>query len=186
MCIQSYAAVYARVHGPLPRIFLAAKLGLPLKRICPSRFRNFPPTNQPKGSAMFSLVRELCRFLGSFTVRALIVIGAVGSLATLAHAETLTLNDVFAAALRRADTVAIDLELIRQAEETYKQSVGAMLPNIIGTGTMTRQQQVNSGLNSTLTPSYQPTIKFTAVQTALRRLEGFCDAAPNRRIGRRD
>ena len=76
----------------------------------------------------------------------------------------LSLNDVFTAALQRADTVTIDAELIRQAEEQQRQANAVMLPTVIGSGTLTRQQQVSNGLSSNIYPTYQPLVKVTATQ----------------------
>ena len=76
----------------------------------------------------------------------------------------LGLDEVFQAALRRADSVAVSGELVRQAEEQYKQAFGAMLPTINASYVVTRQKPIHNAFGASLAPAYQPLAKITATQ----------------------
>jgi outer membrane protein len=84
----------------------------------------------------------------------------------------LTLDDYFAAALRRSEVIATQVELINQAEERYQQARGSMLPSVNGIGTVTRQD--SSGLNNSSFPPQQTTTRLAATQPLFR---GFRDFA---------
>ena len=89
----------------------------------------------------------------------------------------LGLDEVFAAALRRADSVAISVELVRQAEEQYKQAFGAMLPTVNASYVVTRQKPIRNAFGASLAPAYQPLAKITATQPLF---VGFRDQAVKR------
>ena len=84
---------------------------------------------------------------------------------------------MFQAALRRADSVAISGELIRQAEEQYKQAFGAMLPTVNASYVVTRQKPIRNAFGASLAPAYQPLAKITATQALF---VGFRDQAVKR------
>lgn len=64
-------------------------------------------------------------------------------LATAAAAlEGLTLDEYYAASLKRSEVVATQVELIRQAEERYRQAGATLKPAVSGVGSYTRQESV--------------------------------------------
>src|SRR4051812_48246359 len=65
------------------------------------------------------------------------------------------LNECYDAAVHRSELVAIQQELINQAEEHVKQSVGAILPNISGSASRRWQQTVQSGTGGAFYPPLQ-------------------------------
>jgi outer membrane protein len=85
-----------------------------------------------------------------------------------------SLSDVYQLALKRAETVQIQDELLTQADELVSQSKGAMLPTISGSGVFLKQQTPSSTVGSSIFPSSQSTLKLTAVQPLFR---GFRDFA---------
>ncbi|KPK52400.1 MAG: hypothetical protein AMS22_09195 [Thiotrichales bacterium SG8_50] len=93
-------------------------------------------------------------------------------------AQELTLDDYFAAAVRRSEVIATQSELIRQAEERYKQATAALLPTISGYGSYLWQDPLPSGAPSTPSNlSRQPLAKVTATQPLFR---GFREIAAMR------
>ena len=89
--------------------------------------------------------------------------------------RALTLSEVFAAALQRSEVIATQTELIRQAEEHYRQAGGALLPTVSGVVTHTWQEGLPAGVTST-TPtnlSYQPVSKLNATQPLFRGFREF-------------
>ncbi len=90
-------------------------------------------------------------------------------------AEALTLDDYFAAALKRSEVVATQAELISQAEERAKQANAALYPTVNGVASYTRQDPVPAGESSTANfPNRQTLAKVTATQPLFR---GFRDIA---------
>jgi outer membrane protein len=93
-------------------------------------------------------------------------------------AQELTLDDYFAAAVRRSEVIATQSELIRQAEERYKQATAALLPTISGYGSYLWQDPLPTGAPSTPSNlSRQPLAKVTATQPLFR---GFREIAAMR------
>ncbi|MBI3778274.1 MAG: TolC family protein [Gammaproteobacteria bacterium] len=89
-------------------------------------------------------------------------------------AEALTLDEYFAAALKRSEVVATQSELIRQAEERYKQADAALYPTVNGVASYTRQDPVPAGETSTSTsPNRQSLAKLTATQPLFRGFREF-------------
>jgi outer membrane protein len=103
----------------------------------------------------------------------LLVVALTG---TVAVAEPLTLDDFYRAALKRSEVVAIQSELIVQAEERGRQAVAAMLPNINGVGTFNRY---DPGVTPTTVPATPPletrthTSKLTVSQPVTRGFREF-------------
>ncbi len=89
-------------------------------------------------------------------------------------AEALTLDEYFAAALKRSEVVATQGELIRQAEEHYKQADAALYPTVNGVASYTRQDPVPAGESSTSnSPNRQSLAKLTATQPLFRGFREF-------------
>ena len=103
-------------------------------------------------------------------VMALLVIAA-----NLGHAaEALTLDEYFAAALKRSEVVATQGELIRQAEERYKQANSALRPTVNGVASYTRQDPIPAGeLSTSTSPNRQSLAKLTATQPLFRGFREF-------------
>jgi outer membrane protein len=81
---------------------------------------------------------------------AVVIMASLVAVATPGHAaEALTLDDYFAAALKRSEVVANQAELIRQAEENYKQADAALYPNVSGVAAYMRQDPVPESQSST-------------------------------------
>ena len=99
---------------------------------------------------------------------------AVCLLAALRHAAgagALTLDETFAQALVRSEVVATQSELIRQAEERYRQASGALYPTLSGIATYTWQDR--GALNPTISPTRQPNARLTANQPLFRGFREF-------------
>lgn len=88
-----------------------------------------------------------------------------------AAAAALTLDDYFAVALTRSEVVATQGELIRQAEERYRQAIGAILPTLSGVASYTRQ--AGGATDATTNPTRQPYARITATQPLFRGLREF-------------
>ena len=90
-------------------------------------------------------------------------------------APALTLDDYFAAALKRSEVVATQTELIRQAEERAKQASSALLPTVNGVASYTWQEPLPSGtaITSNTLLDRQPLAKLTATQPLFRGFREF-------------
>jgi outer membrane protein len=89
-----------------------------------------------------------------------------------ASAEPVTLDDYYAAALKRSEVVATQAELITQAEERYRQARAASLLTVDGIATRT---WTDSGARDTTSnPRRQNNSRITATQPLFR---GFRDIA---------
>jgi len=106
---------------------------------------------------------------------------AVLPMCLLAAAQTgnaagaLTLDDYYAAALRRSEVVASQTELIRQAEERYQQATSSLLPTVNGVASYLWQEPLPTAAPSTSTSllSRQPLAKLTATQPLFRGFREF-------------
>ena len=97
-----------------------------------------------------------------------------------AHAQALTLDDVFAASLERSEVVATQSELIRQAEEQYAQARAAVLPKVDGVGSYTR---LDSGARDTgQNPTRSSLARLTATQPLFRGFREFAAIRQSRAI----
>jgi outer membrane protein len=86
-------------------------------------------------------------------------------------AEAVTLEEYFAAALDRSEVVATQAELIRQAEERYKQAGGALLPTVEGIGSYTWRER--AGIDTTMNPVREPHARIAATQPLFRGFREF-------------
>jgi outer membrane protein len=85
--------------------------------------------------------------------------------------QGLTLDDYFAAALQRSEVIATQTELIRQAEERYRQANAALRPTVDGVGSYT---WLDSGAtDTTANPTRQPHARLTATQPLFRGFREF-------------
>jgi outer membrane protein len=98
--------------------------------------------------------------------------------------EPRSLDDCYAAALKRSDTVAMQADLIDEFEEQYKQSISAVAPAINGTGSYQLQETPSNSTASSLFPSTQGTLKVTADQPLFRGFREF--AGIRQRVALRD
>jgi outer membrane protein len=90
-------------------------------------------------------------------------------------AEALTLDEYYAAALKRSEVIATQGELIRQAEERYKQANSAIRPTVSGVASYSRRDSVSSVDPSNPAPTdWSSLAKLTATQPLFR---GFRDFA---------
>ena len=92
-----------------------------------------------------------------------------------AATPALTLDDYFAAALKRSEVVATQTELIRQAEERAKQASSALLPTVNGVASYTWQESLPAGtaVTSNTLLDRQPLAKLTATQPLFRGFREF-------------
>lgn len=79
-------------------------------------------------------------------------------------AQGMSLKECFQAAKNKNETIGIQSENVRQAEETRKQAIGVILPTITGSYSYLWQKDVQTGFGTSISPSYQPLGKITATQ----------------------
>ncbi len=91
-----------------------------------------------------------------------------------------TLRSSYEAALKRSEAVGIDIELITQAEERYRQAIGAILPNVSVVGSYLRQQVPDAG--SALYPAGQPLLKIQGTQVLFRGFREFAGLKQNKKL----
>lgn len=101
-------------------------------------------------------------------------------LARPAWAEALTLDDYFTAALARSEVVATQSELIRQAEERYRQARAAVLPAVNAVGSYT--QQDSGARNAAIFPTRQTLARVTATQPLFRGFREFAAIRQSRAL----
>jgi len=106
----------------------------------------------------------------ALTCGLLILLASVAARGTLA--QELTLEDYFAAALRQSEVIATQAELIRQAEERYKQAGAAMLPTVDGIGSYIWTD--TGARDTTANPVRQPYARLALTQPLFR---GFSEIA---------
>lgn len=95
-------------------------------------------------------------------------------------AEALTLDEYYAHALKRSEVVAIQSELIAQAEERYRQARAATGPSVSGVAAETWQ---DSGARDTAAyPTRQPASRITASQPIFRGFREFAALRQNRAL----
>ena len=101
-------------------------------------------------------------------------------LAASAAAAPLTLDDYYAAALKRSEVVATQSELIRQAEERYRQARGTLLPTVDAIATHT---QIDDGAaDTTANPTRQRNSRITATQPLFRGFREFASVRQTRAL----
>ncbi|MEK7262398.1 MAG: TolC family protein, partial [Pseudomonadota bacterium] len=86
-------------------------------------------------------------------------------------AAALTLDDYYAAALKRSEVVATQSELIRQAEERYRQAGASRLPTVDAIATRTRLD--DGATDATANPTRQRNSRLTATQPLFRGFREF-------------
>ena len=89
-----------------------------------------------------------------------------------------TLSEAFNAALKRAESIEIQKELLLQAQETQRQAQGALYPSVIGVWNHLRQPDPSTATASAFFPSTQNLLKITATQPVFR---GFREYATLRK-----
>jgi outer membrane protein len=94
--------------------------------------------------------------------------------------EPQTLESSYQAAIKRSETIGIDIELINQAEERYHQALGAVLPNVSVVGSYLRQEVPDSA--SALYPAGQPLLKFQATQPLFRGFREFAGLRQDKKL----
>ncbi len=105
-------------------------------------------------------------------LRATVVAAALtATMPLVARAGDLTLDDYFAAALRRSEVVASQAELIRQAEERYVQAKAAVRPRVDGVGAYTRTD--TGARDASDFPTRQTLARLTATQPLFRGFREF-------------
>jgi outer membrane protein len=98
-------------------------------------------------------------------------------------AEALTLDDYFAAALQRSEGVAIQSELIQQAEERYRQANSTLLPTLTGIASYTWLEPTSAGSSSTSNnPTRQPHARLSATQPLFRGFREFAALRQNKAL----
>jgi outer membrane protein len=88
-----------------------------------------------------------------------------------AAAGALTLDETFAQAMVRSEVVATQGELIRQAEERYRQANAAILPTVSGIATYTWMDK--GAADTTVNPARQPYARLTGTQPLFRGFREF-------------
>lgn len=89
-------------------------------------------------------------------------------------AAALSLDEAYQAALKRSETIAGQVEQIRQAEEQYRQAFGYLLPNINGAVSYSRQQALSSQASGAqFFPNSQTLVKISGNQPLFRGLRDF-------------
>jgi outer membrane protein len=88
-------------------------------------------------------------------------------------AATRTLDDCFAAAIKRSETLATNIELIEQAEQQYKQARAGLFPTISGVASYLVQQSPPAGTATSFSPSEQTTAKLQGVQPIFHGLKEY-------------
>ena len=100
-----------------------------------------------------------------------LLISGLSAAATGQTAGALTLDETFAQAMVRSEVVATQSELIRQAEERYRQANAAILPTLSGIASYT---WLDSGAADTATnPTRQPHARLTGTQPLFRGFREF-------------
>ncbi len=101
------------------------------------------------------------------------IVALIGGLllAASAAAAPLTLDDYYAAALKRSEVVATQGELIRQAEERYHQAGASRLPTVDAIATRTRID--DGATDATANPTRQRNSRLTATQPLFRGFREF-------------
>lgn len=100
--------------------------------------------------------------------------------AAAAASTPLSLQECYTAALKRSEVIATQVELINQAEETYKQARGNLLPTINGVGSYTRLD-TPPGQSTAFTRPDRPEVRITGTQPLFR---GFREFAALRQTAR--
>jgi outer membrane protein len=90
--------------------------------------------------------------------------------------EQKTLEECFTAAIHQSETVATQSQLIVQAQEKYRQTIGGLFPNISGTATYL----VQPSSSTNFFPTSQPLARITAVQPLFQGFREFAALRQNK------
>lgn len=85
----------------------------------------------------------------------------------------LSLDDCYAAALKRSENVATQAELIEQAEEKARQAKGGLLPSVSAIASRRWQQPVENGTGNAISPATQDLAHLNLSQPIFRGLREF-------------
>lgn len=107
------------------------------------------------------------------TVRGVIAVAMLLSFGAAQSVGGFTLDDFFAAALKRSEVVASQVELIRQAEENYRQARAGLLPTLNGVAAYTRQDSVSGAPSNSALADRQSQVKLTVSQPLFRGFREF-------------
>ena len=115
------------------------------------------------------------RRVGGWSVLAVLAVWAGTARADQASVSgtAYTLEDCYQAAVKQSESLASQKELIIQSEERFRQAIGSVLPSVVASGLFTWQNQAAS----TLSPSQQSTVKFTATQPLFQGLREYAALA---------
>jgi outer membrane protein len=109
-----------------------------------------------------------CSPIASTVLAAGLLISCLSAAATDPGAVALTLDETFAQALVRSEVVATQGELIRQAEERYRQANAAIYPTLSGVASSTWQDRGITDLNTR-----QRLVRLAATQPLFRGFREF-------------
>lgn len=111
----------------------------------------------------------------ALAARTAVLAGCLAAGVTAGYAaEPLTLDDYYAAALKRSEVVATQVELIRQAEERYSQANATTLPAVNGIASYTEQEPTPFGSSPTATsPNRQKLARVSVTQPLFRGFREF-------------
>lgn len=116
----------------------------------------------------------VCLLTGLVFITACTISGIIGNAAAAEpRPARKTLSDAYQAALVRSETVGIQNELARQADELEKQAKGALFPTILGSATFLRQATPTDVVGGRVFPASQNTVKLSASQPLFRGLRDF-------------
>lgn len=88
-------------------------------------------------------------------------------------AQGMSLDQVYAAALKRSESTAIQLESVNQAEERYRQARSAVLPSLSASASGTWMDPLPTGSASPNAQNYQPYAKLTLSQPLFRGMREY-------------
>jgi len=95
-------------------------------------------------------------------------------------AGALTLDEYFVQALVRSEVVATQSELIRQAEERFRQAGAALYPTVSGVASYTWQD--SGAIDTSFSPARQPLARLTATQPLFRGFREFAAVRQSRAL----
>lgn len=114
------------------------------------------------------------RLLWRSVVPVRLLLGAALVAGPVAAAGLLTLDDYYAAALKRSEVIATQSELIRQAEERTRQANAALLPTVSGFASYTWLDELPPSVSATpSTLDRQTLARLTATQPLFRGFREF-------------
>lgn len=85
----------------------------------------------------------------------------------------LTLEQCYQAALKQSEVLSSQMERIDQAEEKIKQAYGSLMPSVNFLGSYLKQEDIKSGLGTSISPPFQPSLRFNLSQPLFRGLKEY-------------